>query len=515
MDIELTVRSPKGSLPGWRYQIVGTGTPTVTTGDTATLTVADGANATLKILPPAPTAASPAWRDDPTAYWPLDLAITWNGGQANVDDPYHQVDVRRAGGGLKLSVVLSRVRNASAMFTALDSSKDWPPENTKAFLFARRNGPRALGPKPEDLIDEGGKIRRTPPLDTISTTDDLLLFEIAPPRRLVKGQEKLARDFRPKLVGGYFAVPVTKANLYVYYYPQIDQDPTFSASANDNNLRRDSDDPDDARLGVNHYPKAHEHLDRVIFGKLFYGSDPWSARQQYMAGLAHQVAAAARPLGIVIPIPDLEPVAFADKGQTALSLGVAVFPEDLHEIVREIWAYVRCLRLRRPAVSDSALRPAVADARTGASLDRVVVSGFSNGNHFLDQLTKRIAALPSPAALPFRDFIALDPPPLYAGVEQSVRKACDKLPDSRLYYYWRYGYDIATRESGNPRTLKGSDAYQAALEGRFFYAHLPASTWPLPPIGGDMDMHAWIDATMVCDAIKCSVFPVDPTKSVP
>src|SRR6185437_6817127 len=147
-----------------------------------------------------------------------------------------------------------------------------------------------------------------------------------------------------------------------------------------------------------------------------------------------------------------------------------------------IWTYVQCLRLRRTVVSDSALRAVVADARTGASLDRVMVSGYSNGNHFLDQFAKRLAAHPSPAALPFRDFIALDPPPLYAGVEHSGRKACDKRPESRLYYYWKYGYNIATRENGQPRAVKGTGTYQTALEGRFFYAHLPRDAWPLAPI---------------------------------
>jgi hypothetical protein len=31
----------------------------------------------------------------------------------------------------------------------------------------------------------------------------------------------------------------------------------------------------------------------------------------------------------------------------------------------------------------------------------------------------------------------------------------------------------------------------------------------------DLDIHSWIDATMVCDALKCGAFPVDPTKAVP
>jgi hypothetical protein len=570
LDVELTVRSPQGSVAGWRYQVVGSGAPTVATGDVATVTIPDGTSVTLRILPPAPKAgAAPAWRDDPTAYWPLDLAITWNGSQANVGDPYHQVDVTRgAAGALRLSVVLSRVRDATATFDALSLPDAWPAESTSSFLFARRNGPRAAGVQPADLIDESAKIRRVAPIGGISTDDDLLLFEIAPPRKLVKGQEKLDLAFRPKLVGAYVGTPVVSGNFLVYYYPQIDQDPQLQNQRATNNLRRDSDDPNDATLGALHYPKAFVHLWKQVYGKFFYradaskppgtNGDPWFARHWFMGGFAHQVAAAARPLGVVIPVVDLEPTAFDAQGNS-LALGVAVIPEDMHEIVREIWAHVRCLRVRRgfaslmvttvrflsdaakaaaanaktpddtaaaaaavtrvattaQAAADCANRPSVTGFRKDTVLDRVMVAAFSNGNHYLSQLTDRIVAMSSPSSLAFREFCSLDAPSIYNAVEQKIRAACDKLPGSRAYYYWKYGYDVATRENGKPRTLKGgATVYQTVLEGRFVYTHLPAAAWPATP-NDDLDMHAWVDSTMVCDALKCSAFPADLTKAVP
>src|SRR5262249_19007854 len=151
-------------------------------------------------------------------------------------------------------------------------------EDTRTLCnYARQNGSRAAGPEPADLIDDDSKIVRVPALDAISSDDNLLLFEVAPPRRMVQNQEKLSLDFRPKLVGAYVGASVTKGTFLVYYYPQIDQDAMFVRErAKDNSLHRDSDDPDDARLDVNHYPNAFQHLNRVLFGKLFYRWDPWS-----------------------------------------------------------------------------------------------------------------------------------------------------------------------------------------------------------------------------------------------
>ena len=569
MDIELTVVSRKGAVPGWRYQVLGGGALTVAAGDVVTIKVPDQKDVTVRILPPAPKAVAPAWRDDPTAYWPLDVAITWTDGRAQVADPYHQFDVSRSSGGLKVSVVLSRVRDASMLLETADLAKV-RTENARNVLFARQRGSRAAGFQPSDLIDGSSKIVRVSPLDTVSPTDDLLLLEMAPPRKMDKTGEKLDLTFRPKLVGAYVGASVEMGNFLVYYYPQIDQDPDFLDDKAKNNLRRDSDYPDDPALGDNHYPQSGTHVDKVILGKLYYYladyPDPWMGRQLYLGGVAHQIAAASRMVGVVIPIPDLEPVAFDAKGQTSYAMGIAVFPEDLNEIrardlgLRAVPAQARAHRRpafrRRPAGygrgrggdgggqgrqsgrrqgarrgqglprqddralgrelgTDSAARRTVTDVRKQTSLVRVMVSGYSNGNHYLYQFTKNLAALSSPETLPFREFLSLDAPPIYTSVEKTMRDACDKLPDSRSYYYWKYAYDVATRESGKPRTLKGgTSVYQTVLDGRFFYTHIPAAAWPYAP-QGDMDMHSWIDATMVCDAMKCSAFPTDPTKAMP
>jgi hypothetical protein len=569
LDIELTVVSRKGAVPGWRYQVLGGGALTVAAGGVVTIKVPDQKDVTVRILPPAPKAVAPAWRDDPTAYWPLDVAITWTDGRAQVADSYHQFDVSRSSGGLKVSVVLSRVRDASMLLETADLAKV-RTENARKVLFARQRGSRDAGLQHSVLIDDSSKIVRVSPLDTVSPTDDLLLLEMAPPRKMDKTGEKLDLTFRPKLVGAYVGASVEMGNFLVYYYPQIDQDPDFLDGKAKNNLRRDSDYPDDPALGDNHYPQSGTHVDKVILGKLYYYladyPDPWMGRQLYLGGVAHQIAAASRMVGVVIPIPDLEPVAFDTKGQTSYAMGIAVFPEDLNEIVLEIWAYVQSRRKRvriaallsdgvrqgtaevaeateavkadKPGAAkqlaaakaylakvtalsaaelgtDSAARRTVTDVRKQTSLVRVMVSGYSNGNHYLYQFTKNLAALSSPETLPFREFLSLDAPPIYTSVEKTMRDACDKLPDSRSYYYWKYAYDVATRESGKPRTLKGgTSVYQTVLDGRFFYTHIPAAAWPYAP-QGDMDMHSWIDATMVCDAMKCSAFPTDPTKAMP
>jgi hypothetical protein len=84
-----------------------------------------------------------------------------------------------------------------------------------------------------------------------------------------------------------------------------------------------------------------------------------------------------------------------------------------------------------------------------------------------------------------------------------------------MHYYWKFAYDVATTEQGKPVTLRGgSMVYKRLLEGRFNSAHLPVSAWPYRTTS-DLDMHGWIDSEMVCDALKSSAFPVDPTKAIP
>ncbi len=485
-----------------------------------------GSQVTLKVTvaPPA-TSHATSWPENDTAHWPVELVLdfdstthtlTAGGGKTLPNEVAPLGKLQTTSPTFVATVFLSRVRDITPRakeVLALSGSDPAAPYHATPFPAGQRTSSFSFADQGPLL--QGNAIRRTNTADD-ANLDAVKLLDVSPPRNPDLSE---AQDFVPKLVGTFIpreTALVPDPQLLYYIRPVADQD--FGSGRQDHAksfLSRKSN-----------YKEAAYHFDFFWQRTLLYvQADPWQPDFQFAAGVAHQVTASGKRVGVVAPL--------SEEFVPNLSFGAALEAAVAQELMLECLAHAR-----RAAMSFTKTPP----------LARVAASGFSNGNLPLARFLDNVRLSTSDLKNVLKEVYGLDPP--HSGADTTLLDAAQRFlsgvtaGDPKLRFYDKFGAAPAlathpafkgVHASTNPavptkeikqdqdaahwtaayRDAQGFEDTGSADEGSGTtarkqdrtFAFLPPKVWPVPPPEPHaLAIHSWIPATMVCHGLSTSGF---------